>query len=167
MSTQLEQSNEVVILRHGRVRALFIVFICVVAVAGLWSIRDEAGRATIWVAIILFSGFGIFAGILRLLPGASYLRLDQTGLTYCAAFFPVRVAWDDVAEFGVVAKDAGHAYATVGFNFVPSYTENVAGRELAKSVNGWEGALPGTYGRRAEELADLMNERLRRSHDST
>jgi len=78
----------------------------------------------------------------------------------------VRVAWNDVAEFGVVAKDAAHAYATVGFNFVPGYTKNAAGRELAKSVNGWESALPGTYGRRAEELADLMNERLRRSHDS-
>src|SRR4051812_10540152 len=98
VSTQLVQSNEVVILRHGRVRALFIVVICVIAVAGLWSIRDEAGRATVWVAIILFSGFGIFAGVLRLLPGASYLRLDRTGFTYCAAFFTVRVAWKDVAE---------------------------------------------------------------------
>lgn len=166
MSTRREQSNEVVILRHSRVRALVIVAVCFVAIAGLWSIRDEEGRVTVWVAITLFGGFGTFAGILRLLPGASYLRLDPAGFTYCAAFFPVRVPWCDVAEFGVVEKDAAHAYATVGFNFVPGYTKNSAGRELAKSVNGWESALPGTYGKRAEDLAHVMNEWLGRSRAS-
>src|SRR3954449_8998282 len=87
VSTDLEQSKEVVILRHGRVRALCIVVISAVAVVGLWSIRDESGRATTWVAVVFFSGFGVLAGILRLGPRASYLRLDPRGFTYCAAFF--------------------------------------------------------------------------------
>ncbi|CAN5537006.1 hypothetical protein BH10PLA1_BH10PLA1_20750 [soil metagenome] len=152
------QSTEVLVLRHRRLRALLIATICAVGMAGLWPIRDEAGRATVWVAIIFVAGFGTFAGILPLLPGASYLRLDATGFKYCAAFFPVRVAWSEIAEFGVVRKDSAHAYATVGFNFVPGYTKNAAGRELVKSINGWEGALPATYGKRPEELAQLMNE---------
>jgi hypothetical protein len=133
----------------------------------LWSIRDEAGRATVWVAIILFGGFGILAGLLQLLPGASYLRLDPAGFTHCAAFFAVRVEWSDVAEFGVVKKDAAHAYSTVGFNFVPAYTKNAAGRELVRSVNGWEGAIPAKYGMRPEELAALMNEWRQRFNANT
>jgi hypothetical protein len=157
-----KQSDDILLLRHGRLRALLIAIICAVGVAGLWSIRDEAGRTTVWVAIILVGGFGTFAGILRLLPWASYLRLDPKGFTYCAAFYMVSVAWEDVAEFGVVAKDAAHAYPTIGFNFTPGYSKNPTGRELAKSINGWESALPGTYGKRAEDLADLMNEWLLR-----
>lgn len=166
MNTQLEQPDQILILRYGRIRALVIAIACAAAVAGLWSIRDEAGRVTAWVALTLFGGFGLVGGILRLLPGASYLRLDPTGFTYRAAFFTVRVPWSDVAEFGVVAKDAVHAYTTVGFNFVPGYAENAAGRELARTIHGWESALPATYGRRAAELAGLMNEWLRRSQAS-
>jgi hypothetical protein len=160
-----EQSGEVVILRHGRLWSLLIAAICALCVAGVWAIRDEASRAAVWLGIIFF-GFGVVLAIVRLLPGANYLRLDPTGFTYCVAFYRQRVAWSDVSEFGVVAKDATHAYSTVGFNYVPRFTENQAGRELAKSVNGWEGALPGTYGRRAAELSDLMNEWLRRSDGS-
>jgi hypothetical protein len=156
------RSTEVLILRHSGPRALLITAACAVGIAGLWSIRHQEGLATVWVAIILVGGFGAFAGVLPLLPGASYLRLDATGFTYCAAFFSVDVAWREVAEFGVIPKDAGHAYATVGFNFVPTYTKNAAGRELTKSINGWEGGLPATYGKRPDELAELMNEWRRR-----
>jgi hypothetical protein len=165
VNTHSTQSGDVLFLRHGRLRALLIAIVCAIGVAGLWSIRDEAGWATVGVAILLVGGFGTVAGVLRLLPGAGYLRLDSKGFTYRAAFWTVSVAWDDVAEFGVVAKDATHAYATVGFNFVLGYGKNAAGRELARSINGWEGALPGTYGRRAEELAELMNEWLGRWKD--
>lgn len=150
------------ILRHGQLKSLFIAIVCAVCVAGLWAIRHEGDRAAVWVGILFF-GFGTLLGIVRLLPGASYLRLDPTGFTYCVAFHPQTVAWSDVSEFGVVAKDATHTYSTVGFNYVPEYAKNQAGRELVKSVNGWEGGLPGTYGRRAKDLVDLMNEWLRRS----
>lgn len=114
-----------------------------------------------WVGIVFF-GFGVLLGIVRLLPGASYLRMDPTGFTYCVAFYPQRVAWSDVSEFGVVAKDATHAYSTVGFNYVPGFTKNQAGRELAKSANGWEGALPGARGRvgRPNERVASTVERL-------
>jgi len=162
VGTTSTQSPDLLVLRPKRLRPLLIAAVCAVGVAGLWSIRDEAGRATVWVAMILVGGFGMLAGILQLLPGASYLRLDTTGFTYCAAFFPVRVEWSDVAGFGVVKKDAAHCYSTVGFNFVPAYTKNAAGRELVKSVNGWENAIPAKYGMQPDELAELMNEWLQR-----
>jgi hypothetical protein len=51
----------------------------------------------------------------------------------------------------------------VGFDFAPG--AEPAGSRLASRLTGVQGALPNTYGLKAEELADLMN-RWREEHAS-
>ena len=155
------QPNEVLILRPSRVVSLLIAVGCAVAVRGLWEIRGEADRAAVWVGLAFF-GFGAILGTLRLIPGASYLRLDPHGFTFCALFRRQTIAWADVSEFGVSERDAFNAYSTVRFNFAPGYRKDSEARKLARELTGWEGALPGKYGRRAAALADSMNEWRRR-----
>ena len=151
------QPDEVLVLRPSRLGSLLIALGCAVAVRGLWAIRNEADRLTVWLALAFF-GFGALLGTIRLIPGASYLRLDPQGFTFCAMFRRQTTAWTDASEFGVSERDAVRAYSTVGFNFMPGYGKNLEGRELTKKVMGWEGTIPGKYGLRATELAELMNE---------
>jgi len=48
----------------------------------------------------------------------------------------------------------------VGFNFVPTYDRGRTARAVAKALGKCEGALPNTYGRKAEELARVLNAQL-------
>ena len=46
----------------------------------------------------------------------------------------------------------------VAFNFSQKYRQQRFARKLSSMIGGYEGALPDTYGKTAEELAALMNE---------
>ncbi len=48
----------------------------------------------------------------------------------------------------------------VGFNYAASYDRQKNARALASALTECEGALPNTYGKKAEELAALLNECL-------
>jgi hypothetical protein len=45
-------------------------------------------------------------------------------------------------------------------NFAPTYDRAKLGRAVAKVLGKCEGALPGTYGKSAKELAAILNARL-------
>jgi hypothetical protein len=45
----------------------------------------------------------------------------------------------------------------VGLRFNERYKGNAVGRKLATYLSGTDGALPDTYGQKAEELASLLN----------
>lgn len=46
----------------------------------------------------------------------------------------------------------------VVFDFNAKATDGTLAREMAKNMSGYEGALPDTYKKSAEELASLLNE---------
>ena len=107
------------------------------------------------VLVSTFFGVGTVVLLTQLSRKAAYLELSQDGFTFSTLFKTRRFAWSDVAGFRVVAM-RGHRM--VGWDFTPGYAGQASGRRLASRLVGVEGALPDTYGRRAEDLAELMNE---------
>jgi hypothetical protein len=128
-------------------------------VVGIWLGNREG-----WIgyAGAAFFALGIPVALIQLLPGSSYLQIDETGLTFSNLFRKTSVPWSDVDEFFVVTlKQSGLAvHKMVGFNYVPSYGRQLIGRRIAAAIGKCEGALPDTYGKSAEELALLLNSYL-------
>jgi hypothetical protein len=137
--------------------AVWLLLLCsAFVVAGLFVGKREG-----WIA---YAGAGFFAlgipvAIVQLLPGSSYLRIDAKGITFRNMFRDTSVLWSDVEEFFVVTmtQKGIPVRKMVGLNYVPSYDRMRLGRRLAAAIANCEGALPDTYGKRAEELATLLN----------
>lgn len=122
-----------------------------------WSglAAEPVSRTSVAWAAIVFFGLGIPVAIVNLLPGGSYLELDQRGFTMCNLFRKTFHRWEDVAEFFPISLDG--VKPMVALRYAPSYQEHAAGRRLATKLAGAEGGLPDTYGLSAAELARLLN----------
>ena len=70
--------------------------------------------------------------------------------------------WSVFDEFFVITlRQTGlKVHEMVGFNFAPTYDRAKLGRTVAKALSQCEGALPDTYGKKAEELAAILNAQL-------
>ena len=125
------------------------------------------GLTKSWVGFLIagFFSLGLPVAIIELIPGSTYLHVDQSGFTLSNLFRRITVPWSVVDEFFVVTlKLTGmKVHEMVGFNFVPSYDRAELGRRIAEIIGKCEGALPDTYGKKAEELAEFMNECLARA----
>ena len=115
------------------------------------------GNSMGWLVAIFCLGIPI--SIVQMLPGASSLRLETVGFTMRTLFRDSSYGWGQVTEFGVVEIKQGGmtAHRMVGFNFVGKDAASTGGRKLSRALAGYEGALPDTYGMKAQKLADLMN----------
>jgi hypothetical protein len=127
--------------------ALSLVFV----VAG--ALLGADGSLLGWLGVVFFGLCAIVFAV-TLLPGAAYLRLEHSGFVVCSLFRADRLRhWDEVQGFR--AYDLPGGVRHVGFDFAPG--AQPTGSELAKRLARVEGALPNTYGMRAEDLAGLMN----------
>lgn len=107
-----------------------------------------------WLEIFFFgSGFIVFC--VSMLPGSAYLKLDSNSFTFCSLFRPHTLRWDEVEAFGVTTIALRKM---VAFNFSELHGGHRRMRKISSVLSGYEAALPDTYGRKAEELAALMNE---------
>jgi hypothetical protein len=134
--------------KHMLVAATCLLFACI----GVLMIRD--GRVMGWAVAGVFA-VGLLVSLVQLLPSSSYLRLTSEGFGVRNLFRSHRYRWSDVTAFGV-GRIAGNKM--VVFDFAEGYTGQRAGRALATAISGVEGALPDTYGRSAEALAELLND---------
>lgn len=111
-----------------------------------------------WKGLICAGFFGLCAlvGAVQLLPGSAFLKLTSEGLEYASLFRNHRIPWTAITEIGVCHIRASGLVVRkmVGFNFDPAFT--VGARALSQSLSGFEGALPDTYGMKAEDLAKLL-----------
>jgi len=105
---------------------------------------------------IVFFGLGIVVALLQLLPGSAYLELDERGFTTCTMFRKNFIAWADVGKFFPLSLDV-RARKMVAFNYAPGLQPHPTTRKFLTAIAGAEGALPDTYGRSAEDLAELLN----------
>ena len=114
-----------------------------------------------WIGYLCagFFALGIPVAIVQMLPGSSYLRITDDGLSFASMFRVTNVPWNVIDHFFVVSmKQTGMTvHKMVGFNFVPSYDRAKTGRRISSAIAQCEGALPDTYGKKAEELADILN----------
>jgi hypothetical protein len=122
---------------------------------GVWMLGDGQ-----WLGLIptVFFGLGLVVSLILLLPNSSFLELDDNGFLFRNLFRDSRFSWADIAGFEA-RRLSLRKFVT--FDFARGYTASRHARALARTISGAEGALPDTYGMSAEDLADLMNERLR------
>jgi hypothetical protein len=107
-------------------------------------------------------GLGMLVALLQLVPGSSYLKIDETGVEFSVLFRKSTLSWSLVEEFFVVSlKQTGVTVnKMVAFNYVPTSRGQHLGSRIARTITQCDGALPDTYGKSAEELAMLLNSYL-------
>ncbi len=140
-------------LRPKRLK-YFLFLLVSAAFAGVGVLMVRGGDRVGWAEIALF-GSGAVVFCILLLPGSAYLKLDADGFTFCSLFRSHRLRWSEVDSFGVA--DIG-VRQMVAFNFSPLHRGQERMRKISSAIAGYEGALPDTYGRSAEDLAALLNQ---------
>jgi hypothetical protein len=130
---------------------IFFLLGCLVGIYFGWvMIQDD--KLMGW-ACILFCGICGVAFILQMVPGASWLYLDNEGFTVRVLFRVSRHLWADIHELGVVKIRSNEM---VAYNFVSDFDRGKVGRSFSRKLSGFEGALPDTFGFKAKDLLHLM-----------
>jgi hypothetical protein len=139
------------ILRPSRRRLFLLLFF----MAGFFAVGVHIIRAGDLRGLVLATAFGAatLLALILILPGASYLRLAPEGFTICSLYRKFFLRWADVQDFRVVQIGMNKM---VGFDYAPHYTRTARLRRISAVIATAEGALPDTYGLRAERLAGLM-----------
>ncbi len=145
-------------------------------VVGLWLAREPSGfdRVVGYVAAAFF-GLCFVGFVTMLLPGNSFLKLDEVGFTYGLLFRKKSRRWAEVSSFTSVNLGVGRPNMTVGWcvhtiwrirqDFYQAGKSSLDGRRLA--MMGCDEALPHTYGDKSSvELAQLMNKWAEGAQDS-
>ena len=123
------------------------------------AVRHDSPVAA-WSAIILF-GLGGAVSSAALLPGSGYLRLTPHGFEQRFLFATHTQSWNHIDHFRTSGSSVGYV-SEAGF---AGTAFGARGRSLLRtnrSLAGVHGILSDTYGRSATELADLMNDWLKR-----
>ena len=139
---------------------LFIVSILLTAASITFLFTQNIFWIIFGVIGIIFFGAGIVATFLNLMPNSCYLKLNESGFEFKGSFRKTFIKWDDVQKFYVTdpsAKMGIKSIKVVAFDFSNSYNKQELAREIARNIGGSEAALPDTYGKKPEELAELMN----------
>lgn len=151
------KSDGTVTYKTPKLKLLLLIAVSALFIAaGIW-----VGMERYDIAHYLMAGFcslcalSLVAFCVQLHPRASYLTLKKNGFVFCSLFRSHEVRWDDV-EFFDVMKIGGTKM--VVWNYVPEFSEQIRSRRAAAALTGCEAALPDTYGFKAEDLAELMNQ---------
>lgn len=146
--------------RKSRMVWLLIVSMLFVAL-GLW-LALKGGLVGYLCAG--FFGLGVLVAAVQLLPGSSYLRLTPESMSWASLFRVTTIPWGDIDQFFVVTiRHMGFPIRKmVALNYVETYQRSRFGRALSSALADCESGLPDTYGMKAEELVDLLNEYLER-----
>ena len=122
--------------------------------AGLVVYMKAAGGHVGGIVVMLFFGAcSLIAGLQLVFPPVLVLTAD--GYTTRSFGRSVTRSWADVESFIPVRAGGG----MVGIRLDRVITARSALRALVSDIAGYDGgALPDTYGMKASELANLMNE---------
>lgn len=140
------------VLYPSRGKTLLLLLVCLLfCTVGVLMVLD--GVLLGYFCALLFA-LGALVFIAQLHPRAAYLHLDEQGFTYCSLFRAHRTHWAAVAGFAVV-RVGGHSM--VAWNFARGHVPHGRGPALSQALAGYHGALPDTYGLRADALAQRLN----------
>ena len=141
-------------LYPSRLKFALLAFISLVFVAIGFLVRNDGNPTAAYLLMAIF-GLGFVVSIIQLIPGSASLTLDRDGFTTSSLFKKSTIRWHDIARFGV-ARIRRRKMVTLHYD--RGYVGQETSRSIARQLTGAEGALPDTYGLKAEDLADLMNE---------
>lgn len=140
-------------LRPAKKKALFLLAVSL-AIASVGIAMIRAGEGFVAGLTTAFFGLCAIVFVVQLVPAASYLHLSPDGFVVRSLFrtSPL-IPWKDVGEFRVW---------TVTPNRMVVYDYSGAPhprlKRLNRAVCGADAGLPDTYGMKAYELANLMND---------
>lgn len=106
-----------------------------------------------------FFGLCLIVFGLQFIPGSAYLELNKEGFTVCSLFRQKTVYWREIERFSVVKFSRKKM---VAWDYSENSKDKATGGAFARVLTGTEAALPDTYGMKAEQLAELMNDLLER-----
>jgi hypothetical protein len=143
------------IFRSSKRKHVLLLLGCLVFVV----IGISIGRSGHWLNYfgVAFFGLGVLVGIINLIPGASYLEIKSDGFTFSSLFRKHFIPWLMVDEFYVLEMGRWPKTKMIGYNCLHSKVKASRGQKFSKFLSGVEEALPDTYGKKAEELLDIMN----------
>ena len=152
--------DEVLVLRASRVRwaALFLAS-AVFAAAGVLVFFVAPGGRGGGAAVFAFFGLGALVAAVQLLTGSS-LVLTPEGFTVNSLGRRVTRRWQEIEAFVVVSPSAFIRIVGIRLAIPDEHVPSI--RSSRRGLAGFESALPETYGMKATELAELMNEWLAR-----
>ena len=114
---------------------------------------DYLGRANGWFGIIFLSGVIYFP--IAMLPGASYIEINEEGVTFSSAYIKRHYSWFRIEGFQIIPylRQEG-----VGIMFKPQYQEQTWWRIFnRKALGGFDSVIVSKHcGVDAVELLQLM-----------
>jgi hypothetical protein len=150
----------ILVLNGRRLRpAILLVASAIFALVGVLVFAVAPGGRVGGVVVFLFFGGCAAVAILQLVLG-SQLTLTAEGFTVRSLGRQVTRRWQDVESFVVVRASA--FTNIVGIRLLAAPGGDTFLTRAARNVFGYQGALPDTYGMKANDLAALMNEWLSR-----
>lgn len=132
-------------------------------VAGIWF--SQIGRP-IGILIAIMGALATIAFSVQLIPGNSYLRVDEHGITHCGFFRANTTPWSKIASIYVVypvIKGMG-PQKLIGIKYVPAPGPLNLPQHLVFNMARCDGMLPDIYDRSAESLVTFLNQCLEQFH---
>jgi len=161
-----------VILKSSRTKYLVMLPGAVLfVVGGFFMARDATDSVQIWLSWGCVGFFGLCAALfaVRLLPGASYLKIGPLGIEWCMLWRKHSTAWSGIQEFGVAQIDIPlgiipNRRRKIGLTLLPDrieYEKHQWLKTIGKALVGFDDVLPDNYGMKPEELVVLLEEKRR------
>lgn len=144
------------VLRQSRMKWVAVLLACTFPLTSGLTMRHES-PVTGWSMIVLF-GLGVIVSGVALLPSSGYLRLTPDGFGQRVLFRTSLESWRHIDHFESAAGSVGVVYE-------PDYAPAANLRKTNRSLLGVDGVLADTYGMKADALAALMNDWLRKYKD--
>lgn len=136
----------------------FLMFLLCLVFVLLTLYVDKPTESFYWLGLILF-GIGVIIFLIQLVfPKSSYLRITEKGILIRSLFKSSFMPWEIIKDFEVGSVPIWFSNKKMIMrNFDKAYNKENFGRELARSMTGFEGGLSDNYGMKHEELVNLLN----------
>jgi hypothetical protein len=157
MSSEEYPNGEIRVLKASRFKWAVLLFTgAVFAFAGVLIFFAAPGGRVGGVVVFAFFGLGAVVAAVQLVF-RSTLTMTPEGFTFTGLGRRVTRAWKDIDSFVPVRTSA--LSSMVGIRLAVSAEQRSRLRKAAINIWGYDGgAIPETYGMRADELAALMNQ---------
>lgn len=148
---------ETIILYPSKLRWIIIGIMCGLFLSLSLDLL-ERGYSTGALIMLVISGIGLLMAFFQLFTWISFLRLDNDGFECCSFGTSFERSWSEVSDFAVSMRSTGllNMNEMVVFNDAPSEDHMLAG--LSRLLVRRTGALPDTYGMKADALAEMMTQ---------
>lgn len=165
--SELAGDRDRLLLRSSKRKAIVLLFASLVlaATAFAMAISGDGVDRIVGLVGVIFFGLGAAVSLINAATNQSYLLLTRDGFQMHGIRKTKMIPWSDLAAIGVTTFGSPMRAKMVMFSFRPgaksldSYPQWARGlRSLNRSLTGLDGALPDTYGLKAEKLADLMGQ---------